>query len=150
TPYPIDVIIDFAHTPKGVYNLLQEVKLITNQPIITVIGCGGDRDRAKRPLIGKIVTSLSDFAIFTDDNPRDERSDKILDEIVKGAVNNHFLTIPDRREAIQFAVRFAKKGDLVLILGKGHETTQEIGGVTFPFDDYEEAKRSIEQRFMEE
>lgn len=150
TPYPIDVIIDFAHTPKGVYNLLQEVKLITNQPIITVIGCGGDRDRAKRPLIGKIVTSLSDFAIFTDDNPRDERSDKILDEIVKGAVNNHFLTIPDRREAIQFAVRFAKKGDLVLILGKGHETTQEIGGVTYPFDDYEEAKRAIEQRFMEE
>lgn len=150
TDYPLHVFIDFAHTPKGVYKLLQEVKLITSQPVITVIGCGGNRDRTKRPLIGKITTQLSDFTIFTDDNPRHEKSEQILDEIVKGAVNNHFLTIPDRREAIEFAIRFAKKGDLVLILGKGHETVQEIGGVTYPFDDYEEAKRAIEQRFMEE
>lgn len=150
TDHPIEVFIDYAHTPKSVYKILQEVKLITNRKIITVIGCGGDRDQSKRPIIGKIVTSLSDYTIFTDDNPRKEDSSAILNDIVKGVVSTNYILIPKREEAICHAINSAENDEIVLILGKGHEEYQMIQNKKFYFNDYNEALKYIELRFKEE
>lgn len=150
TKHPINIFIDFAHTPKGVYKILQEVKLITNKKVIVVIGCGGDRDKTKRPIMGKIATTLADFTIFTSDNPRSENEQAIIDDILKGVVNDNFIAIPNRRLAIDYAVKTASNSDLILILGKGHEEFQIIKGVKYHFSDYEEALLALNNRFMED
>jgi UDP-N-acetylmuramoyl-L-alanyl-D-glutamate--2,6-diaminopimelate ligase len=136
-------IVDYAHTPDALENVLstiQEIKTDT-QKVITVVGCGGNRDTAKRPEMARIALFYSDTVILTSDNPRFEDPDSILDDMEKGiqtqAEQNKVLRITDRRSAIQTAVKLAQPHDIILIAGKGHETYQEIKGVKYPFDDKE-------------
>lgn len=132
------VIVDYAHTPDGLENILKTTKQIAENRIITVFGCGGDRDRAKRPLMGQIAAKYSDFCIVTSDNPRSEDPQKIIDDIIPGldvVKNSRYATIVDRYEAIRHALYLAKKGDVVIIAGKGHETYQLIGDKVLDFDD---------------
>lgn len=132
------VIIDYAHTPDGLENILRTGQEILENRMITVFGCGGDRDKTKRPLMGKIAALYSDFSIVTSDNPRSEEPEAIIDDIVPGLMeveNSHFAKIVDRREAIHQAVCLAKKGDLVIIAGKGHETYQLVKDQVLDFDD---------------
>jgi UDP-N-acetylmuramoyl-L-alanyl-D-glutamate--2,6-diaminopimelate ligase len=138
----ITAIVDYAHTPdalENVLNTLQGVRL-GNEQIITVVGCGGNRDRTKRPVMAKLATKQSDKVILTSDNPRDEDPMSILKEM-EGGVNpvdyKKTMIIEDRREAIKTAVVFARQGDIILVAGKGHETYQEIKGVKYPFNDME-------------
>lgn len=141
------VIVDYAHTPDGVKNVLQSAKIIAQKRIIAVFGCGGDRDRTKRPLMGKIAAELADLCILTSDNPRTEDPVQILKDVEKGVQElvdqNAYLMIPDRREAIFRAVQEAQTDDLVIIMGKGHETYQVINDQTIVFDDREIAKEAI-------
>jgi UDP-N-acetylmuramoyl-L-alanyl-D-glutamate--2,6-diaminopimelate ligase len=138
--YGITAIVDYAHTPDALENVLKTIQGVRTggEQVLTVVGCGGNRDRTKRPVMAKIATQLSDKVILTSDNPRDEEPLAILREMESG-VNpvdmKRTLTIEDRREAIKTAVVMAKKGDIILIAGKGHETYQEIKGVKHPFDD---------------
>jgi len=131
------VIVDYAHTPEGLRRLLLDVKaLIGAGRLITVFGCGGDRDRAKRPEMGQVATRLSDVTIVTSDNPRSEPPDAIIDAIMTGVVpgaNVH--RISDRRSAIERAFELAGPGDVVVLAGKGHETTQTVADQVLPFDD---------------
>jgi UDP-N-acetylmuramoyl-L-alanyl-D-glutamate--2,6-diaminopimelate ligase len=131
------VIVDFAHTPEGLRRLLSDVRRLTpHGRILTVFGAGGDRDRAKRPEMGSVVTSLSDLTIVTSDNPRSEIPDAIIDAIMSGVVSGAVVRREaDRRRAIAAAIEFASPGDVVVIAGKGHETTQTIGDVVTEFDD---------------
>ena len=128
------VFVDFAHTPDGLANVIKAAREFTQGSLIVVFGAGGDRDRAKRPLMGKTVSELADFAVVTSDNPRSEDPASIIAGIIDGMNGNH-IAIPDRREAIECALQRASEGDIVLVCGKGHETTQEIAGVKYPFDD---------------
>lgn len=133
-------IIDYAHTPDALENILATINQIRtgNEELITVVGCGGNRDSAKRPVMADVASSQSTKAIFTSDNPRNENPESILDEMQKGVKPIHFkrtLRISDRKEAIKTAVSLAKPGDVILVAGKGHETYQEIQGVRHPFDD---------------
>lgn len=135
-------IIDYAHTPDALKNVLDTINEIRtqNEQLITVVGCGGNRDAAKRPIMADIATELSTGVIFTSDNPRNENPENILDEMEKGVKPLHFkktLRITDRKEAIKAAVKMAKKGDIILVAGKGHENYQEINGVKHHFDDKE-------------
>ncbi|MCF6351064.1 MAG: UDP-N-acetylmuramoyl-L-alanyl-D-glutamate--2,6-diaminopimelate ligase [Flavobacteriaceae bacterium] len=137
----ITAIIDYAHTPDALKNVLQTINDIkTNgEKVITVIGCGGDRDKAKRPKMGRIASQLSDQVIFTSDNPRTENPDTIIEEMEVGVTlenEKKTLSITNRKQAIKTASKLAKKGDIVLIAGKGHEKYQEINGVKTNFDDY--------------
>jgi UDP-N-acetylmuramoyl-L-alanyl-D-glutamate--2,6-diaminopimelate ligase len=125
--------IDYAHTPDAVNSVLKTARELTEGKLIAVLGCGGDRDRSKRPLMGKALL-LSDFPIFTSDNPRSEKPEAILQEMTNG-LNHSGEVIVDRKVAIQRAVELAGLGDVVAILGKGHEVGQEINGVKHPFDD---------------
>jgi len=139
-PNNITVIIDYAHTPDALENVINTIREIrkNESKIITVIGCGGNRDREKRPEMGKIAASLSDQCIFTSDNPRDEDPEIILDEMYAGvdaAHIRHILKITNREEAIKTSMLFAHPGDVILIAGKGHETYQEINGIKHDFDD---------------
>ena len=132
------VIIDYAHTPDGLENILRTGKEILENRLITVFGCGGDRDKTKRPLMGKIAALYSDFCIVTSDNPRSEDPEAIIDDIIPGLMEvekSHYAKIVDRREAIHQAICLAKKGDLVIIAGKGHETYQLIKDQVLEFDD---------------
>jgi UDP-N-acetylmuramoyl-L-alanyl-D-glutamate--2,6-diaminopimelate ligase len=136
----IVAIVDYAHTPDALKNVLDTINEIRtqNEQLITVVGCGGNRDAAKRPVMGDIATELSTRVIFTSDNPRDENPETIIDEMQKGVKPLHYkktLRITDRKEAIKAAVSMAQKGDIILIAGKGHETYQEVKGVKHPFDD---------------
>lgn len=138
----ITAVIDYAHTPDALKNVLETINNIRtgNEQVITVVGCGGDRDKAKRPLMGRIASQLSSQVIFTSDNPRSENPQTIIDEIEAGVAPQNFnktLSVLDREQAIKTATKFAKKGDIILIAGKGHETYQEIKGVRSHFDDYE-------------
>ncbi|WP_185853621.1 UDP-N-acetylmuramoyl-L-alanyl-D-glutamate--2,6-diaminopimelate ligase [Blattabacterium cuenoti] len=141
----IRVIVDYAHNPNGlktVLNTLKEIKK-NDEKLICVVGCGGNRDIKKRPLMGKIVSETCDVSIFTSDNPREENMEKILVDMknFKSYLNKEFiLTFVNRKEAIQTAIQIAKKKDIVLIAGKGHETYQEIKGIRFPFDDMKVAR----------
>ena len=144
----INVIVDYAHTPDGVENILNAGREFTKGRIITVFGCGGDRDRTKRPIMGEIAGRLSDFCVVTSDNPRSEEPIDILKEIepgVKSATDNYELVV-DRREAIVKAVNMAQKGDSVVIAGKGHENYEIFRDKTIHFDDAEEAEKALEAR----
>lgn len=134
-------IVDYAHTPDALENVLDTLNELVSSPnkIITVVGCGGDRDRSKRPKMGMIAAVKSDHVILTSDNPRMEDPEKIIDEIEEGVKGkNNYVRISDRRQAIRTAVMLAKENDVVLVAGKGHENYQEINGVKHPFSDKEE------------
>lgn len=136
----ITAIVDYAHTPDALENVLKTISGVRTggEQVITVVGCGGNRDKTKRPIMAKIAAQFSEKVILTSDNPRDEEPDAILRDMEAGINPVDFkktLTISDRREAIKTAVVMAKKGDIILVAGKGHETYQEIKGVKHPFDD---------------
>ncbi|MGH3733301.1 MAG: UDP-N-acetylmuramoyl-L-alanyl-D-glutamate--2,6-diaminopimelate ligase [Acidimicrobiales bacterium] len=141
----ITVIVDYAHTPEGLERLLRDVR--TLQPygrLITVFGAGGDRDRAKRPEMGRIASQLSDLTIVTSDNPRSEMPDAIIDEVLSGCVSDaEVLREGDRRRAIALAIEGATAGNAIVIAGKGHEATQTTGDSVIPFDDREVAKELL-------
>ena len=132
-------LVDYAHTPDALAHSLRAAReLAEGNRVIVVFGCGGDRDEAKRPLMGAAATDLADHAVLTSDNPRSEDPQAIIDQVVKGATDDNLDVEPDRRAAIRVAVDMAHPGDVVLVAGKGHETGQEIGGRVIPFDDREE------------
>jgi UDP-N-acetylmuramoyl-L-alanyl-D-glutamate--2,6-diaminopimelate ligase len=141
-----NVIVDYAHTDDGVQKLLASAKELKPMRIITVIGCGGNRDKTKRPIMGKTAAVGSDWVIFTSDNPRDEDPDEIIRDITSGLKETNFEIIPDREQAIKKAVSMAKKNDLVVLAGKGHEDYQIIKGKKTHFDDHEIARKYIEER----
>ena len=137
----ITAIVDYAHTPDALKNILDTINNIRskNEDLITIVGCGGDRDIAKRPKMGNIAASLSSKVIFTSDNPRSENPATIIESMEEGVSGEHFnktLSISDRKQAIKTACQLAKNGDIILIAGKGHETYQEIKGKRIDFDDY--------------
>lgn len=137
---PFAVVVDYAHTPDGLENLLTAARKITQGNLISVFGCGGDRDRGKRPKMGNISATIADYSVITSDNPRTEEPDAILADIVEGLPDGaSYDLIQDRRTAIGHAIELAKAGDLVTIAGKGHEPYQEINGVRYDFDDREVA-----------
>jgi UDP-N-acetylmuramoyl-L-alanyl-D-glutamate--2,6-diaminopimelate ligase len=146
----ITAIVDYAHTPDALKNVLETINDIRtgNEKVITVVGCGGDRDKTKRPKMAHIGSQLSSQTIFTSDNPRTENAQTILDEMELGvSLENYRKTISvlDRRQAIKTACKFSKTGDIILIAGKGHESYQEINGERFHFDDLEEVKKCFNQ-----
>lgn len=143
---PVTAIVDYAHTPDALKNVLETARTLAQHGgrLVTIVGCGGNRDRAKRPLMARIACELSDRVILTSDNPRNEDPNTILDEMETGipvGSKRRVLRIVDRREAIQTAARTAVPNDIILIAGKGHETYQEVGGVRHHFDDREEVTR---------
>jgi UDP-N-acetylmuramoyl-L-alanyl-D-glutamate--2,6-diaminopimelate ligase len=144
----ISGLVDYAHTPDALENVLQTLHQTRRpeQRIITVVGCGGNRDATKRPIMARLAAQLSDQVILTSDNPRHEDPLAILREMEAGLIppaNAHAQTIADRRAAIRAAVVLARPGDLVLVAGKGHETYQEIKGVKTHFDDREELRAAL-------
>ncbi len=144
----VTAIVDYAHTPDALKNVLETINNIRtgNEQIITVVGCGGNRDKAKRPVMGRIASQLSSQVIFTSDNPRNEDPQLILTEIEAGVEPQNFkktLSILDRLQAIKTASKLAQKGDIILIAGKGHENYQEIKGERFDFDDYKQIKQLL-------
>ncbi len=158
----ITVLVDYAHTGDALENVLKTLREIAGERIITVFGCGGDRDRGKRPIMGEIAGRYSDICIITSDNPRSEDPAAIIEEIRRGIVplgikeyagtelghgfsGNGFAAVESRREAIRLAIRSAKTGDIVLLAGKGHEDYQIIGGVKHHFDDREEAAAAVRE-----
>ena len=146
----ITAIIDYAHTPDALKNVLETINSIRtkNEELITVVGCGGDRDKTKRPKMGHIASALSTRVIFTSDNPRSEEPQAIVDEIEKGVEPQNYkkvVTIIDRKQAIKTACQMAKANDIILVAGKGHETYQEINGERFDFDDFKIVKDFLKQ-----
>lgn len=146
----ITAIVDYAHTPDALKNVLETINDIrtNNEIVITVVGCGGDRDKTKRPKMAHIAAQLSNQAIFTSDNPRTENAQTILDEMEVGVSPENYkktLTVLDRRQAIKSACKLSKTGDIILIAGKGHENYQEINGVRTHFDDLEEVTQCFNQ-----
>ena len=149
----VTVVVDYAHTDDALRNLLETARPMTTGRLITVFGCGGDRDRTKRPLMGAVAGRLSDVIIVTSDNPRSEDPLRIIDEIRRGITADtrkddlqRLLSIPDRQEAIEKAVELARTGDVILVAGKGHETYQVIGDRTLPFDDVAVARGALARR----
>lgn len=140
------VIVDYAHTPEALENVLKTIKQFADKEIFTVVGCGGDRDKTKRPLMAQIACLYSTVPIFTSDNPRSEDPISILKDMEEGVLGKSYHSIVDRKEAIKYAINHAKQGDVILIAGKGHETYQTIGGQNFDFDDRLVAKEAIEER----
>ncbi|WP_244835320.1 UDP-N-acetylmuramoyl-L-alanyl-D-glutamate--2,6-diaminopimelate ligase [Clostridium sp. BJN0001] len=134
---PYDVIIDYAHTPDGLLNILKTARTFTKGRLISVFGCGGDRDKVKRPQMGKIGIDLSDIAIITSDNPRTENPMAIIEDIKKGLDKDNYIIIENRKEAIRKALSIAKKDDVIVIAGKGHETYQILKDKTIHFDERE-------------
>ena len=152
------VFVDYAHTPDALENVLSTLRELTHGRLICIFGCGGDRDRTKRPLMGGIAGKLSDLCIITSDNPRTEDRMAIIEEIVAGVENEKqqvpdqtpppqegFMIVPDRRTAIQKGIEYAAPGDTILIAGKGHETYQIVGRQKFPFDDRIEAENVLKR-----
>ncbi len=139
-------IVDYAHTEDALRNLLQEVRTVTRGRVITVFGCGGDRDRTKRPLMGAVASGLSDLAVVSSDNPRTENPLDIIRDIVRGIERDNYIVRPDREEAIREAVLLAEKGDTLVVAGKGHEDYQEIQGVRHHFSDKEILRKAIKKR----
>tara|TARA_R110002049_G_scaffold268752_1_gene445516 strand:+ start:43697 stop:45160 length:1464 start_codon:yes stop_codon:yes gene_type:complete len=146
----ITAIVDYAHTPDALQNVLETINSIRtkNESLITVVGCGGDRDKTKRPKMGHIASALSTKVIFTSDNPRSESPETILEAIEKGVEPQNFkktMTIVDRKQAIKTACQLAQPNDIILIAGKGHETYQEIKGERSYFDDYKIVQEFLKQ-----
>ncbi|HZW63061.1 MAG TPA: UDP-N-acetylmuramoyl-L-alanyl-D-glutamate--2,6-diaminopimelate ligase [Flavobacteriaceae bacterium] len=146
----ITAIIDYAHTPDALKNVLETINSIRtkNEELITVVGCGGNRDKTKRPKMGHIASALSTKVIFTSDNPRNEDPQEILNDIEKGVEPQNIkktITVLDRKQAIKTACQMAQPHDIILIAGKGHETYQEIKGERFDFDDFKLAKEFLKQ-----
>ncbi|MBO8159317.1 UDP-N-acetylmuramoyl-L-alanyl-D-glutamate--2,6-diaminopimelate ligase [Thermosyntropha sp.] len=142
------VIVDYAHTHDGLENILKTARELTKKRLITVFGCGGDRDRTKRPLMGEVAARYSDFCVVTSDNPRSEDPKAIIDDIIPGLLkveNSRYAVVVDRREAIRHAIYMAKPGDIVIIAGKGHETYQLIKDKVLEFDD-----RKVAAEFLKE
>src|SRR6266568_3022432 len=138
------VFVDYAHTPDALRNVLKTLRELEPHRLIVVFGCGGNRDRQKRPLMGEIVDRSADYAIITSDNPRKEDPSAIIDEIEKGFRSGRYEKVIDRTEAIGRAISLAQPRDIVLIAGKGHENYQEFADHTIPFDDIQVARRAIE------
>ncbi|MGJ5642494.1 UDP-N-acetylmuramoyl-L-alanyl-D-glutamate--2,6-diaminopimelate ligase [Formosa sp. S-31] len=146
----ITAIVDYAHTPDALKNVLETINSIRtkNEELITVVGCGGDRDKTKRPKMGNIAATLSTKVIFTSDNPRSEVPEAIIEDIEAGVEPQHFkktMSIVDRKQAIKTACQLANSNDIILIAGKGHETYQEIKGERFDFDDFKIVKDYLKQ-----
>ncbi len=146
----ITAIVDYAHTPDALKNVLKTINDIrtNNETLITVVGCGGDRDKMKRPVMGNIAARLSNKAIFTSDNPRTENPDQIIEDIEKGVEPQDYkktLSVTDRKQAIKTACQLADKDDIILIAGKGHETYQEINGERIDFNDFEIVKEELKK-----
>jgi UDP-N-acetylmuramoyl-L-alanyl-D-glutamate--2,6-diaminopimelate ligase len=141
------VFVDYAHTPDALEQVLQLVRAETTGRLVTVFGCGGDRDPGKRPLMGRVATGLSDYTIITSDNPRTEDPRRIIDAIVTGVEKSgDYITIPDRQEAIEHAIAVAQPWDTIVIAGKGHEDYQILGQTRRHFDDREVAQAALAQR----
>lgn len=146
----ITAIVDYAHTPDALQNVLETINSIRtkNEELITVVGCGGDRDKTKRPKMGHIASALSTKVIFTSDNPRSEIPEAIIEDIEKGVEPQNFkktVSIVDRKQAIKTACQMAQPNDIILIAGKGHETYQEIKGIRTDFDDYKIVQEFLKQ-----
>ena len=146
----ITAIVDYAHTPDALENVLKTINDIRtkNEQLITVVGCGGNRDTTKRPIMAGIASNWSDKAIFTSDNPRNEDADAIIVEMELGVAPQNYkktLSITDRKQAIKTAVQLAQANDIILVAGKGHETYQDINGIKHHFDDMETVKEILEQ-----
>ena len=146
----ITAIVDYAHTPDALENVLSTIENIRtrNEQLITVVGCGGDRDKTKRPVMGHIASNLSDRAIFTSDNPRSEVPEEIIEEMERGVEPQNYkktVSVVDRKQAIKIACQLARPNDIILIAGKGHETYQEIKGVKHDFDDMQMVKEILAQ-----
>ncbi len=133
----IPIMIDYAHSPESLQNILQAVKSYTRGRVISVFGCGGNRDSAKRPAMGEISGKIADYTIITSDNPRTENPESIVNEIEEGIkkTKGKYEVIVDRVEAITKAIQMANKTDIIVLAGKGHEPYQEINGVKHPFDE---------------
>ena len=130
-------MIDYAHSPESLQNILQATKSYTRGRVISVFGCGGDRDSGKRPIMGEISGKIADYTIITSDNPRTEDPQKIVDQIEEGIkkTKGKSEVVVDRVEAIERAIKMANKRDIIILAGKGHEPYQEINGVKHPFDE---------------
>jgi UDP-N-acetylmuramoyl-L-alanyl-D-glutamate--2,6-diaminopimelate ligase len=152
------IFVDYAHTPNALRNVLETLKDLAPKRLITLMGCGGDRDKSKRPIMGAEAADLSDFVIVTSDNPRSEDPGAIIKDVEKGILDcdftrlkskkqniepNRYILIPDRREAVEWAVKRFKPGDILLLAGKGHETYQEIKAVRHPFDDRQVVREEL-------
>lgn len=142
----VSLIVDYAHTPDGLLNVLETLNDFAKQDTYCIVGCGGDRDAQKRPQMAKIAVEHSTHAILTEDNPRTEDPHKIMDDMLAGIDPDQATVIFNRREAIQYAVNHAKPGDAIIIAGKGHEDYQIIGHTKHHFDDYEEAEKALNNR----
>ena len=144
---PYSVLIDYAHTPDGLENVISAVQGFCKGRVITVFGCGGDRDPIKRPIMGHIGVALSDLGIITSDNPRTEAPDAIIRDIVAGVKeeDGEYIVVEERREAIRYAMDIAKKDDIIILAGKGHETYQEINGVKYHLDEREEVAAHLQE-----
>jgi UDP-N-acetylmuramoyl-L-alanyl-D-glutamate--2,6-diaminopimelate ligase len=146
----IIAIIDYAHTPDALENVLKTISAVKegNEEVITVVGCGGDRDKTKRPVMAEIACNYSNKVIITSDNPRSENPETIIEEMMKGVdviAKKKVLNVVNRKEAIRTACMLTKPGDIILLAGKGHEKYQEIKGVKYPFDDKQVIKEIFEQ-----
>ena len=141
----LTIMIDYAHSPESLQNILSAVKSYTRGRVISVFGCGGDRDPGKRPQMGEISGNIADFTIITSDNPRTEDPTEIVKEIEVGTkkTKGKYIAIVDRIEAIKYAINMANKNDIIVLAGKGHETYQEINGKKYPFDEREIIKKLI-------
>jgi UDP-N-acetylmuramoyl-L-alanyl-D-glutamate--2,6-diaminopimelate ligase len=142
-----EVIVDYAHTPDGLENILKTAREFTEKRLIAVFGCGGDRDRTKRPIMGRIGSDLSDLVLITSDNPRTEDPLSIINEIKTGINKENYILIENRREAIKKAIQIAEEGDVIVIAGKGHEDYQILKDKTIHFDEREIIKEIIEELF---
>lgn len=147
TGTPYRVILDYAHSPDALENILEAVRETTKGRLIALFGCGGARDHGKRPMMGEIAGKLADYCIITSDNPRNENPMDIIDAIEEGikTTSCEYTVIENRREAIRYALRFARKDDVVVLAGKGHETYQEIRGVKHPFDEKVVVRELLEE-----
>ena len=145
---PYSILIDYAHTPDGLENVLSSVKDFCKGRVIAVFGCGGDRDPMKRPIMGHIGVKLSDFAVITSDNPRTEDPTAIIRDILAGVKqeDGEYIVIEDRRAAIRYAMDIGKKDDIIVLAGKGHETYQDIGGVKRHLDEREEVAAHLREK----
>ena len=143
------VFVDYAHTDDALLNVLKTLRELSPRRLIVVFGCGGNRDRRKRPLMGRVADQNADYGIITSDNPRKEDPDAIIAEVEKGFRSDHYEKIPDRAKAIARAIELAQPRDIVLIAGKGHEAYQEFADHTVPFDDIQVARHALENHPLE-